>query len=57
LIRDGASDAGLTRYFDEHVSDARREAANRYVLEDMKSNLDQQDAEEGRAVGQRTAMS
>ncbi|MGP6156414.1 MAG: DUF5069 domain-containing protein [Vulcanimicrobiaceae bacterium] len=48
LIRGGASDADLTRYFDEHVSDAQREAANRYVLEDMKSNLDEQDAEEGR---------
>jgi hypothetical protein len=48
LIRDGASDADLTKYFDEHVSDAQREAANRYVLDDMKSHLDEQDAEEGR---------
>ena len=48
LIRDGASDAELTKYFDEHVSDAQREAANRYVLVDMKSHLDKQDAEEGR---------
>ncbi len=48
LIRDGASDADLTKYFDEHVSDAQREAANRYVLDDMKSHLDKQDAEEGR---------
>jgi hypothetical protein len=47
LITDGASDADLTKYFDEHVSDAQREAANRYVLEDMKSHLDEQDAEEG----------
>ena len=48
LVRDGASDADLTRYFDEHVSDAQRDAANRYVLDDMKSHLDKQDAEEGR---------
>jgi hypothetical protein len=47
LIRDGASDADLTRYFDQHVSNAQREAANRYVLEVMKANLDEQDAEEG----------
>ena len=47
LITQDASDADLTKYFDEHVSDAQREAANRYVLEDMKSHLDKQDAEEG----------
>jgi hypothetical protein len=48
LIRDGATDADLTRYFDEHVSEAQRATANRYVLDDMKSHLDKQDAEEGR---------
>jgi hypothetical protein len=48
LITDGASDADLMRYFDEHVSDAQREAANRYVLDDMASHLDEQEAEEGR---------
>jgi hypothetical protein len=48
LITDGASDEDLTKYFDEHVSAAQREAANRYVLDDMKSHLDKQDAEEGR---------
>ena len=47
-IRDGATDADLVRYFDAHVTDARREAANAYVLDDMKSHLDKQDAEEGR---------
>jgi hypothetical protein len=47
LIRDDASDAALTKYFDEHVSEAQREAANRYVLDDMKSHLNKQDAEEG----------
>jgi hypothetical protein len=48
LVRDGASDADLVKYFDEHVSDALRETANHYVLDDMKSHLDKQDAEEGR---------
>ena len=48
LIRDGASDADLVRYFDEHVSDKQRESANRFVLHDMASHLDEQDAEEGR---------
>ena len=48
LIRDNATDTDLTKYFDEHVSDAQRDAANRYVLDDMKSHLDKQDAEEGR---------
>jgi hypothetical protein len=48
LIRDGASDADLVRYFDEHVDDAQRKAANSFVLDEMKSHLDQQDAEEGR---------
>lgn len=49
LVADGASDDDLVRYFDEHVSDAQREAANRFVLDDMGSHLDEQDAEEGRA--------
>jgi Domain of unknown function (DUF5069) len=48
LVRTGASDDDLVRYFDEHVDDAHREAANAYVLDDMKSHLDKQDAEEGR---------
>src|ERR1700736_934046 len=48
LIRDGATDADLTKYFDEHVSDAQRDAPNRSLLDDMKSHLDKQDAEEGR---------
>jgi hypothetical protein len=48
LIRNGSSDADLVRYFDGHVDDAHREAANAYVLNDMKAHLDKQDAEEGR---------
>lgn len=47
LIRDGKSDADLVRYFDQHVDDGHREAANSYVLNDMKSHLDKEDAEEG----------
>lgn len=48
LIRGGGSDADLVRYFDEHVDGSHREAANAYVLNDMKSHLDKEDAEEGR---------
>jgi hypothetical protein len=48
LIRDGASDADVVKYFDGHVDEAHREAANAYVLDDMQSHLDKQDAEEGR---------
>ncbi len=47
LVRDGSSDEDLTSYFDRHASDEQRDTANRYVLEDMKSHLDKQDAEEG----------
>jgi hypothetical protein len=49
LVKNGASDDELVKYFDEHVSFDRREAANRYVLETMREHLDQEDAEEGRA--------
>lgn len=46
-IVDGASDDELVRSFDEHVSDAQRKAANDFVLVEMASHLDEQDAEEG----------
>jgi hypothetical protein len=48
LIGQGLDDAALAKYFDEHVSDEQREAANRYVLEKQRQHLDDQDAEEGR---------
>jgi len=48
LIRDGASDGDLARYFDDQVDDEHRQAANSYVLNDMKSHLDNEDTEEGR---------
>jgi len=49
LIEQNAGDAGLVAFFDRHVSDKNREAANRFVLEDNSSHLDEEDAEEGRA--------
>jgi hypothetical protein len=49
LVKGGASDEQLVRYFDERVSFDRREAANRYVLETMREHLDEEDAEEGYA--------
>jgi hypothetical protein len=48
LIAGGASDDQLRKYFDDHVDDAHRKAANTYVLDDQKAHLDKQDAEEGR---------
>lgn len=48
LISDGASDEGLRKYFEDHVNDTQREAANKYVLNDQKAHLNKQDAEEGR---------
>jgi hypothetical protein len=50
LIKQDASDAALVQYFDEHVDDAHREAANAYVLNDQKAHLDKQDAEEGKTA-------
>jgi hypothetical protein len=48
LIGQGIDDAKLVKYFDEHVTDEQRDAANRYVLEDHRFSLDAEDAEEGR---------
>jgi hypothetical protein len=47
-IKQNATDAELVAYFDEVVPDEKRDAANRYVLDDMSKHLDEQDAEEGR---------
>ena len=49
MVEQNASDELLVSYFDNHVSDQAREAANRYVLEDCREDLDRQDAEEGRS--------
>jgi Domain of unknown function (DUF5069) len=47
LVRNGESDEQLVQFFDAHVSPEQRDAANRFILEEMASHLDQQDAEEG----------
>jgi hypothetical protein len=49
LIRGGASDEDLVRWFDEHVDGDRREAARRFILEEKAESLTRQDAEEGRS--------
>ncbi len=46
-VAGGADDDALVRWFDARVDDAHRDAANRFVLQDMAEHLDQQDAEEG----------
>lgn len=48
LIEQGASDEALIKYFDEHLSDEQRESGNRFVLEEHRASVDQQDREEGR---------
>ena len=48
LVDQGADDEKLVTYFDRHVPPDRREAANRYVLEEKRDSLDEQDEEEGR---------
>lgn len=53
LVRLGYTDEQLARWFDEHVSDDRREAAIRYVLHDKAESLASQDAEEGRGGDRR----
>jgi hypothetical protein len=49
LVADGASDDQLITYFDRHASSSQKRVSNSYVLEDMASHLDEQDAEEGRS--------
>jgi hypothetical protein len=48
LIEQDASDEQLIAYFDRHVSTEQRERANRFVLDEHRDDLAQQDAEEGR---------
>jgi hypothetical protein len=48
LIEQGASDEQLIAYFDRHVSDEQRESANRFILDEHRSSIEQLDAEEGR---------
>ncbi len=49
LIKRGASDEELIKYFDEHVSDEQRESANRFILDEHRGAIEEQDAEEGYA--------
>jgi hypothetical protein len=49
LITAGKSDQEIVAYFDEHVSSDRKAAANKKILEEMSSHLDEQDAEENAA--------
>ena len=48
LIERGASDEELIKYFDEHVSNEQRERANRFILEENRSSIEEQDRDEGR---------
>ncbi len=48
LVEQGLDDEKLVEYFDNHVSDEQRDAANRYILQEHREALDEEDAEEGR---------
>jgi hypothetical protein len=48
LITGGAEDEDLVRYFDHHVTAEQREAANRWVLVENATDLDEQEREEHR---------
>ena len=49
LVGQGATDEQLVAYFDRHVSQDQTETANRYILEEQRAWLDEQDRDEGRA--------
>jgi hypothetical protein len=57
IIRNAASGAAPGRYFDARVDAARRETANAFVLIDMKSGVDEQDAAEGSSARRRQTRS
>lgn len=44
------TDAEILSWLSEHVSEAHRDAANRWLVEQKAANMDRQDAEEGVAV-------
>ena len=44
------TDAQIAAWLRARVSDAKREEANRWLLEEKSANMDRQDAEEGAAV-------
>ncbi len=48
LIQQHASDEALIKYFDQHVSDEQRENANRFILDEHRASVEEQDRDEGR---------
>lgn len=48
LVAQDADDEKLVTYFDRHVSAEHRRAANDFILEEHRADLDAQDEEEGR---------
>lgn len=46
-VRENRTDDQILAWLRGRVGDDRREAANRWLLDEKKSNLDRQDAEEG----------
>ena len=49
-IRTHATDEAILGWLNERTTDAKREAANRWLAVDKVSNLDRQDGEEGVAA-------
>lgn len=47
VVEMGADDDFLVMFLNRHVDHPRREKVNRFILEEHKADLDQQDAEEG----------
>lgn len=50
LVSRGASDEEVGSYFERHVAPVQRNSANRWVLEDMRDELNAIDREERRAA-------
>ncbi|HLX02610.1 MAG TPA: DUF5069 domain-containing protein, partial [Trinickia sp.] len=50
LIARGSSDEEVGSYFERHVPPVQRDSANRWILEDMRDELDAIDREERRAA-------
>ena len=49
VVEMGADDDFLVMFLNRHVDNARREKVNQFILQEHKSDLDQQDADEGYA--------
>ena len=48
LVDQGAGDEQIVTFFDRHVPRGRRDEANHFILDEHRTDLDRQDAEEGR---------